>query len=121
MSKSQPTWDTPAHLFGLPLKSWKRKGDCEMRGSLAECVQRFLSLPQHHQQNCTLSNDAAPGQWGPASIRAYVAAHGLPPSMAPVSPARLKQLTTKDLPQATPPSPLQVQDGAAVAKGAGRG
>lgn len=118
---SKPTWNTPSHLFGLPLRSWKRKADCEMRGTLAECVQRFLSLPQHHQQNCALTNSAAPGQWGPASIRAYVAVHGLPPQMAPVSPSRLKEMTSKELPQATSSNPLQVQDGAVVAKGPGRG
>lgn len=72
MSKPQPTWTTPAHLFGLPITNWKRRAGCEMRGTLAECIQRFLSLPKHQQQNCTLTNSAAPGQWGPASIRAYV-------------------------------------------------
>jgi hypothetical protein len=121
LSKSQPTWNTPAHLFGLPIKNWKRRADCEMRGTLAQCIQRFLGLPQHHQQDCTLTNSAAPGHWGPASIRAYVAVHGLPPQMAPVSPSRLKEMTTKELPQVTPPSPLQAQDAASVAKGAGRG
>jgi hypothetical protein len=107
----KPTWDSPAHLFGLPYTNWKRKSGCEMRGTLAECVQRFLSLPQHHQQNCILTNSASPGQWGPASIRAYVAVHGLPPQMAPVSPTRLKEMTTKKLAQATAASPVQVQDG----------
>jgi hypothetical protein len=107
----KPTWDTPAHLFGLPYTSWKRKTGCEMRGTLAECVGRFLSLPQNLQQNCTLTNSAAPGQWGPASIRAYVAVHGLPPQMAPVSPARLREMVEKKLPEATTASPVQVQDG----------
>jgi hypothetical protein len=66
---NQPAWETPAHLFGLPLKSWKRKSDIEMRGTLAECVKRFLNLPQHHQQNCTLTMDNVSGRSGPASIR----------------------------------------------------
>jgi hypothetical protein len=96
---AEPVWNTPAHLFGLPIKNWKRKSGIEMRGTLAECIQRFLSLPQHQQQNCTLTNDAAPGHWGPGSIRAYVAVHGLPPQMTPVSPDRLKRMTEKELPQ----------------------
>jgi hypothetical protein len=113
---SKPSWNTPAHLFGLPYTSWKRKTGCEMRGTLAKCIQRWLSLPQHQQQNCTLSNDATPGQWGPASIRAYVAANRLPPQMAPVSPDRLRVMTTKELPGPTAASPVQVQDGASQAR-----
>jgi hypothetical protein len=99
---SKPSWDTPAHLVGLPYTNWKRKTGFEMRGTLAECIQRWLSLPQHQQQNCTLTNDAAPGRWGPASIRAHVAVHGVPPQMGTVPPDKLKDLTEKQLPAAEP-------------------
>jgi hypothetical protein len=118
---SPPLWNAPAHLFGLPIRSWKHKADIEMRGTMAECVQRFLNLPQHQQQNCTLTIDGTPGTWGPASIRAHVAIHGAPPQMGKLPPHRLKMMTTKELPQPTPPSPLQAQDAATIAKGAGRG
>jgi hypothetical protein len=120
MSKP-PAWDTPAHLVGLPYTNWKHKTGFEMRGTMAECVQRFLNLPQHHQQNCTLTIEGTRGNWGPASIRAHVAVHGVPPTMGTVSLDRLKEMTTKELPTATPPSPLQAQDAAAVARGSGRG
>jgi hypothetical protein len=77
-----------------------------MRGTLAECVQRWLDLPQHEQQDCMLTNSAAPGQWGSAGIRAYVALNGLPPRMAPVSPDRLKEITSKQLLTASPFQPF---------------
>ena len=119
---SAPSWNAPARLFGLPLlRGWKHKADIEMRDTFAACVHRFLSLPQHQQQNCTLTIDGVRGQWGPASIRAHVAVHGVPPQMGKVPPDRLKELTNKELPQATAPSPLQALDGAAIAKGAGNG
>jgi hypothetical protein len=96
----QPSWDTPAHLFGLPYTNWKRKTGCEMRGTLAECIERWLGLPPEQQQNCTLTNDAAPGQWGPASIRAYVAAHGVPPQLPRITAEELAKITAK--PQLAP-------------------
>src|SRR4051812_7411323 len=73
-----------------------------MRGTFGACVERFLSLPQHHQQNCTLTIEGTRGNWGPASIRAYVAVHGVPPQMGRVPPDKLKQLTKKQLPTAGP-------------------
>jgi hypothetical protein len=48
------------------------------------------------------------------------AVHGLPPQMATVSSSRLKEMTTKELQQATHPTPLQAQDAASAAEGAGR-
>lgn len=116
-----PSWNAPAHLVGLPYTNWKRKTGFEMRGTLAECVQRALSLPDHNAQNITLTIEETPGRWNMASIRAHVAKHGAPPQMGIPLPERLKQLTEKQPLRATPPSPTQVQDGAAIAKGAGRG
>ena len=117
MSKSEPPWDTPAHLLGLPCTNWKRRTGVEMRATLAECIQRWLSLPAHQQQNCSLSHDAGAGRWGPGSIRAYVAAHGLPPQMAPVTPEQLEGMIEKPSLAATPPNEGQVRDSAPIGKG----
>jgi hypothetical protein len=85
-----------------------------MRGTLAECIERWLRLPPHHQQNCSLSHDAGPGRWGSGSIRAYVAVNGLPPQMAPVTPAQLeKMIETKPLGVASA-DPMQVRDSAPI-------
>jgi hypothetical protein len=49
-----PSWDTSAVLSGLPVKIWKKRDGIEMHGTLAQCVERFLSLPVHQQRDCTL-------------------------------------------------------------------
>jgi hypothetical protein len=90
-----PSWSAQAHLFGLPIRSWKHKGDVEMRDTFSACVQRFLSLPAHAQQNITLTIDGTPGRWGPASIRAHVAKHGAPPQMGRLPPDKIRELTSK--------------------------
>lgn len=115
-SMPQPQWTTPAHVVGLPYTNWKRKTGFEMRGTLAQCVQRFLSLPQHHAQNVTLTIEGVKGNWGPASIRAFVAANGVPPQMSPVPLDRLRELTSKTLPEATGPNINGAADAAAQAK-----
>jgi len=56
-----------------------------------------------------LTNSAAPGRWGPTSIRACAAIHGLPPQMASVSPTRFKEMTSKKSAEVSPPSPVQTQ------------
>jgi len=88
-----------------------------MRGTLAECIQRWLSLPPHQQQNCSLSHDAGPGHWGPGSIRAYVAAHGLPPQMAPITPEQLEKMIEKKPLGVTLPDSVQVRDSTPVRRG----
>ena len=111
---SKPTWDTPAHLVGLPCTNWKRRTGVEMRGTLAQCIERWLSLPPHQQQDCSLSHDAGPGRWGPGSVRAYVAVHGLPPQMAPVSPAQLEKMIEKKPLGVAAADPVQMCDSAPI-------
>ena len=114
---SKPSWDTPAHLVGLPCTNWKRRTGVEMRGTLALCIQRWLSLPPHQQQNCTLSNDASPGRWGPGSIRAYVAVNGLPPQMPPVTLTQLEKMIEKKPLGASLPDPVPVRDSVPISRG----
>ena len=114
MRKSEPTWNTPARLIGLPCTTWKRRTGVEMRGTLAECILRWLNLPAHQQQDCSLSHDAGPGRWGPGSIRAYVALHGLPPQMAPVTPAQLEKMIEKKPLAVTLADSVQVRDSAPI-------
>lgn len=77
-----PPWDSPAHLWGLPVTSWKTKAGFDLRGTLAECITRWLSLAAHHQRNCEMScRDASPGVWEAERIAAYIRTHGLPPAM----------------------------------------
>jgi hypothetical protein len=88
-----PTWNTPAHLVGLPVTNWKKRTGFEMRGTLGECIERFLNLQPQHQQNCTLTHEAGQGNWGPASIRTFVLTNGPPPQMT----ANGRQLTGERL------------------------
>ena len=88
-----------------------------MRGTLALCIQRWLSLPPHQQQNCTLSNDASPGRWGPGSIRAYVAVNGLPPQMPPVTLTQLEKMIEKKPLGASLPDPVPVRDSVPISRG----
>jgi len=82
----EPTWDTPARVIGLPCTNWKKRTGIELRGTLAQCVARWLDLQSHQQRECTLhwgDHSAGPvGTMGPASIGAFVIAHGLPPAVA---------------------------------------
>jgi hypothetical protein len=76
-----------------------------------------LKSPSHHQQNCSLSDDAGPGRWGPGGIRAYVAVNGLPPQMAPVTPAQLQKMIEKKPLGAALPDPVQVRDDVPIRRG----
>jgi hypothetical protein len=116
LSKQQHTWDTPAHLVGLPCTIWKRRTGVEMHGTLAQCIARRLGLPPHQQQNCSLSHDAGPGRLGPGSVRASVPVHGLPPQMRPVTPAQLEEMIEKRPLGAPPADPVQVRDGGPIPK-----
>lgn len=76
-------WNTPAHLWGLPYTNKKTRAGFEMRGTLAECITRWLALPGYQQQNCEMACDP-PGRgiWSAERISAFVAKNGLPPDMA---------------------------------------
>jgi hypothetical protein len=78
----EPPWHAPAHLWGLPVTSWKKKDGFDLRGTLAECIARWLSLAAHHQRNCEMScRDTAAGAWEAERIAAYIRTHGLPPAV----------------------------------------
>ena len=82
----QPTWTTPARINGLPCTNWKRRTGVTLDGTLAECIERWLSLPDHTKRDCDLGwgPDAAGnhGRMGAVAIGAYVIRNGLPPRMA---------------------------------------
>lgn len=86
MSKSQPAWDTPARLDGLPCTNWKKRAGVTLDGTLADCVARWVSLADQQKRNCTLgwgpNEDGEHGRWGAVAIGAFVLANGLPPKMA---------------------------------------
>ena len=79
-----PTWDVSARIFGLPVTHWKKRTGFELSGTLAVCVARWLDLPDHHRQNCSLSwrEGRRRGTMEPPDIAAYVLAAGLPPHVA---------------------------------------
>jgi hypothetical protein len=80
MPSPPPSWDAPSLLSGLPVTNWKKRTGAEMRGTLARCVERFLNLPRHQQQDCSLRIEGY-RTLEAASIVAFVAMHGLPPSI----------------------------------------
>jgi hypothetical protein len=51
---TDPDWNTPAHLDGLPVRHWKRRTGYTERGTVAELVQRWLTLPWNIQMECSL-------------------------------------------------------------------
>ena len=55
---SDPDWNTPAQLDGLPVRHWKRRTGYTERGTVAQLVQRWLTLPWNIQTECSLG-------WGP--------------------------------------------------------
>ena len=81
MPSPSPCWDAPSLLSGLPVTNWKKRTGAEMRGTLAQCVERFLNLPYHQQRDCSLRIDGY-RTLEAANIVAFVATHGLPPSIA---------------------------------------
>lgn len=82
----EPTWDTPAHMDGLPCSNWKRRTGVTLNGTVADCVERWLSLADHDKRNCSMgwgpTLNGKHGSWGPVSIGAFVRSHGLPPKLA---------------------------------------
>lgn len=105
MSKSQPTWDTPARLDGLPCINWKKRAGVTLAGTLDGCVTRWLDLAGHQQANCTLgwgpTADGGYGSWSASAIGSYVRQNGLPPTMAArrgeqLGPEGLARLTAMD-------------------------
>ena len=57
---SDPDWNTPSHMDGLPVRHWKRRTGYTERGTVAQLVQRWLTLPWNIQMECSLG-------WGPKS------------------------------------------------------
>src|ERR1700760_2096655 len=93
---ADPAWDTPARLDGLPVTNWKRRTGYSQTGTVAELVERWLSLAFNHQQECSLG-------WGPNAAGAHGCLHGdgigrfvlradLPPQMQ----ARLSRPLTRE-------------------------
>ena len=83
--RPKPEWDTPARIDGLPAKNWKTREGVPLADTLADCITRWLSLPSHHQRDCTLGwgpPDGVHGLMEASSIAAYVLSNGLPPMMA---------------------------------------
>jgi hypothetical protein len=76
MPSPSPSWETPAHLRGPRIG----RKMFEVRGTMADCVEAFLSLAHHHQQDCELSPAGSDSPWGPGCIRAYVKRNGPPPA-----------------------------------------
>lgn len=82
---TDPAWDVPAKMDGLPYRHWKRRTGYTEAGTLAQLVERWLRLPWNYQQQCSLG-------WGPDAegrhgsfqangIGAFVLRAGLPPAM----------------------------------------
>lgn len=105
MIKSQPTWNTPARIDGLPYTNWKRREGVTFAGTLDQCVTRWLDLAGYQQGNCSVgwgpTADGSYGTWSASAIGAYVRRNGLPPTMvarrgAAASPEVLARLTAMD-------------------------
>ncbi len=82
MPPPDPEWTVQAHLSGLPYTNWKKRTGYDMRGSLAECAERFLNLPYHHQINCSLSWEGGGHFSSSDDIRSLLRRIGPPPQMA---------------------------------------
>jgi hypothetical protein len=102
-------WDAPAHIWGLPITSWKKRTGYELHGTLAQCIARWLDLPGYQQQECQLSCfEAGKGIWEPRRIGAYVVKHGLPPQVVAarggVQPSKERLAEIVSMPVHTPAS-----------------
>ena len=84
MSTHDPEWEDPAQLDGLPYTNWKRRAGYTETGTLAQMVERWLSVPWHVQACCHLSWSRDGKLIGSAhanGIGALVVRKGLPPAM----------------------------------------
>lgn len=113
----EPDWTASARLDGLPAKSWKRRTGVTMDGTLAECLEKWLALPHHHQINCSLSVVGTGQAWEPERMAAFVKRHGLPPALA----ARVQgnaEVLMRMLEEAKTEKPVQhFPDAAGIARG----
>lgn len=82
MSKPPPPWTAPAHLTGLPYTDKRKRTGTDMRGTLAECLERWIALPHHHQINCSLAVEGTGEPWEPERMAAFIRRHGPPPALA---------------------------------------
>ncbi len=82
---TDPDWNTPAHMDGLPVRHWKRRTGYTERGTVAQLVQRWLTLPWNIPMECSLGwGPNAQGKHGTFSstgIGSFVLRAGLPPAM----------------------------------------
>ncbi len=106
---SDPDWNSPAKLVGLPYKHWKRRTGYAETGTLTQMVERWLRLPWDH---CSLGwGPDAQGRRGSLSgtgIGSYVLRHGLPPKMAaarmrPATAAEIEAMFAKPVLREGPP------------------
>jgi hypothetical protein len=119
---SNPSWDTPARLNGLPCRNWKKREGVTLDGTLDECLTRWLDLAGHQKADCTLgwgpTAERQQGSWSANAIASYVRRNGLPPSLASrrgghLGAADLARLTSMDRydpppgPGDTPPLPAE--------------
>lgn len=115
--RPDPDWNIQAHLWGLPYTNWKKRTGYEMRGTLAECIERFLSLPYHQQINCELSWDPPEsGTLEADGIRRLVERIGPPPTLAAqrqISQEKLAAMMAKPVEDFRPQS-APYNDGASV-------
>lgn len=111
MPQLQPAWDTPARMDGLPCTNWKKRTGVTLSGTMADCIARWIALPSHQQQNCSIGWGPWEGQYGSMEamgIAAYVRRHGLPPkalaARGGVQPSgdTLRRMTAMDRYEATP-------------------
>lgn len=116
-----PDWTVPARLDGLPATNWKRRTGVTMDGTLAECLERWLSLPHSDQINCSLSVRGTGQVWEPERMAAFIKRHGPPPALA----ARVQgnaEVLMRMLEEAKPEQPVRhFPDAAGIARGYGRG
>ncbi|HUE65806.1 MAG TPA: hypothetical protein VMO78_15635 [Rhizomicrobium sp.] len=66
---------------GLPVTNWKKRAGYEIRGTMAECVEKWLSLPDYQKRDCRLRVDDL-GSFEGNGITRLVKRYGLPPRMA---------------------------------------
>lgn len=118
---SIPDWTAPARLDGLPATNWKRRTGVTMDGTLAECLERWLSLPHRDQINCSLSVRGTGQVWEPERMAAFIKRHGVPPALE----ARVNgkaEVLMRMLEEAKADKPVQhFPDGAPIARGFGKG
>jgi hypothetical protein len=111
--ENEPAWDTPARVDGMPVTSWKRRTGYSMSGTVADLIQRWLSLPWNIKMECSLGwgpNAAGQhGSLGGSGIGSYVLRKGLPPKMAaararPASPEEIGAMFAKPVLREGPPA-----------------